>query len=553
MAPRVLRAHWPEFYKYLCDTYPGIRTSEQLYRYFYGEPGKCVCGKPVKYVNFTQGYTKYCSCKCAAKDNQPKREQTNLKKYGTRYLLMDKEVRRRAMESIWSEKAINVRRETNLKKYGATNVFRNEKIKEKSRQTLLGKYGVDNVFKSKQVQERIVQTNLRKYGTGTPSKTDSVKQKIRQTMMSKYGADNISRSEWFKDNCLERLQAEHPDVIRYEEVGGDLQWVCRCPHPDCNQCADKEYIIDRVTYNSRKCSVIPREMCTRLNPVGKHSKDTSIERFVRNILDELGEQYETNVKLECGNVDVYIPRKKLIIECNGVRWHSDRYKKQKFHADRQAIARAHGYELIYIWEDQIVTQGENIKNLLKSKLGYFDHRIGARECRVCEITAKQSKEVLRYHLQSSCPASVHCGLYYKDKLVCVATFGKRKISGGTDMCWELIRFCCAPGWQIVGGASKLLKYFIRTYQPGSIISFSSNDISAGDLYKTLGFTVVGESMSYWVVDTKYKRHHRYTYRKSELVKKGWDKNLTEFEIEDQMGVYRIWDAGQTKWCLQIDS
>jgi hypothetical protein len=47
------------------------------------------------------------------------------------------------------------------------------------------------------------------------------------------------------------------------------------------------------------------------------------------------------------------------------------------------------------------------------------------------------------------------------------------------------------------------------------------------------------------------RYHRYTFRKSELVKKGYDKNKSEFEIMDDLKYYRIYDSGQSKYMLII--
>ena len=115
--------------------------------------------------------------------------------------------------------------------------------------------------------------------------------------------------------------------------------------------------------------------------------------------------------------------------------------------------------------------------------------------------------------------------------------------------YELIRFCCEPGYQIIGGASRLIAHFIRTHKPKKIISFSSNDISNGSIYQILGFKHVGESISYWYIDQDFNRYHRYTFNKSQLIKKGLasDNTLTERQIMDENGFLRIFDSGVTKW------
>ena len=89
--------------------------------------------------------------------------------------------------------------------------------------------------------------------------------------------------------------------------------------------------------------------------------------------------------------------------------------------------------------------------------------------------------------------------------------------------WELVRFCNKLNIRVVGGASKLLKYFIKQYNPKSIVSFSMNDISNGDLYKTLGFVTDDKiTQSYWYIDPNtMKRYHRTSFTKQSIVKRGW--------------------------------
>lgn len=110
----------------------------------------------------------------------------------------------------------------------------------------------------------------------------------------------------------------------------------------------------------------------------------------------------------------------------------------------------------------------------------------------------------------------------------------------------MYRFCNKLNTQIIGGASKLFKHFINNYQVNKIESFSSNDISNGLLYNKLGFKLESETISYWYIKNK-KRYHRYKFRKSELVKLGYDKNKTEFQIMEDNGYHRIYDTGQKKW------
>ena len=71
------------------------------------------------------------------------------------------------------------------------------------------------------------------------------------------------------------------------------------------------------------------------------------------------------------------------------------------------------------------------------------------------------------------------------------------------------------------------------------------------MYDTLGFTFLSDTPPnyYWVIDGV--RKHRFNYRKDKFVKEGADSELTEVEIMNQRGYYRIFDCGSKKWSLTL--
>ena len=148
------------------------------------------------------------------------------------------------------------------------------------------------------------------------------------------------------------------------------------------------------------------------------------------------------------------------------------------------------------------------------------------------------------------------GLFHNDVLVAVMLFGryrKSMMEHDSNCSHELSRFCCLPGYQIIGAASKLLKYFIKHYNPVKIASFSLNDISNGHLYGELGFHKINEFCgSYWyIAHNSFVRYHRYKFRKSELVKMGYSEDLTESEIMKSLPYYKIFDSGTTNWEFEV--
>ena len=117
--------------------------------------------------------------------------------------------------------------------------------------------------------------------------------------------------------------------------------------------------------------------------------------------------------------------------------------------------------------------------------------------------------------------------------------------------YELTRFCNKINTNVVGGASKLMKYFINKYLPIQIDTYSDNLISNGGLYETLGFQYSHTSSpGYWYVIGGV-REHRFNWRKQKLVKLGYDPNKTEEEIMSELGYYRVYNAGNKKWIYKF--
>ena len=130
------------------------------------------------------------------------------------------------------------------------------------------------------------------------------------------------------------------------------------------------------------------------------------------------------------------------------------------------------------------------------------------------------------------------------------TFGKQRKNMGNkseENTYELLRFCNKLNTSVIGGASKLFKYFIDNYKPEEIITYADRSWSQGNLYRKLGFDFIYETQPnyYYVVDGI--RKNRFNFRKDILIKDGFDPNKTEREIMLERKIYRIYDSGQLKF------
>ena len=120
--------------------------------------------------------------------------------------------------------------------------------------------------------------------------------------------------------------------------------------------------------------------------------------------------------------------------------------------------------------------------------------------------------------------------------------------------WELLRFCNKINTNVIGGFSKLLNHFIKSQNPTKIITYSDIRWSGINpekmVYSKIGFNKIDITPpNYWYVDKKkfINRYHRYTFRKNVLVKEGYSKEKTEWEIMQEKNYDRIWDCGSIKF------
>ena len=541
---------FPEFYKILMEYPKELKFSERIYWYYHDITERPICPvcnkKHPKFISFSEGYLQFCSHKCSMQSTErvKKIRATTLKRYGVGNASQSEEIKRRKIET--------------LKKHYGENInvpLQVESIKQKQKSTILKRYGVGNASQSEEIKRRKIETLKKHYGDGVTStfKIPGMHDKILRTIRDKYGVDCVFElyRRNARNNYYQKFHKNNEIVKSVEEINDEIWYICRCTHPECNKCDEKEFRIQNKQYNSRKYGNV--ELCTKLLP-SQNDKfyGTTLEIFIRNILDSLNINYQTNNRkiLSGKELDIYIPSNNIAIECNGVYWHS--LKEPTFHYEKWKQCMNKGIHLLTIWEDQIINKPEIIRGIITSYLGIYDKRIYARQCSIKEVGKKESIDFLeKNHLQGSVGGSIRFGLYYKDELMSLMVFGKkRKALGSTNKkdTWELYRYCNKLGVQIIGGASRLFNHFLKEHPCCVVESFSSNDISIGELYRKLGFGLIGEQKySYWYIDKLMQRHHRYSFRKDILVKNGADPNLTELEITSNMGLYKIYDSGQQKW------
>ncbi len=371
--------------------------------------------------------------------------------------------------------------------------------------------------------------------------------RTRITVLKRYGVQHITQSNYFKDKYYFPFAKEKlKDKIKIIEWD-DQQKI----KIECVECKSISIIDSQLLYRRINININP---CLKCNP--NHGKSNSEIELIDWIKDIYLKPFRINSKKELKNreLDIYIEDKNIAFEHNGVYWHNEFNKPKEYHIDKSNRCKELGINLIHIWEDVWYNKRDIVKSRIKNLLNLSTDKVYARKCVIKTVNSGDSREFLnRNHLQGNTNAAIKLGLYYEGELVSLMTFGslrKNLNQVAKENEWELLRFANKLNTSVVGGASRLFKYFIKEYKPERVVSYADCDWTVDEqdnLYTKLGFEyIVHTGLNYWwVVDGI--RENRFKYRKDKLVKEGADSLMTEVEIMHDKGYYRCFGTGNYKF------
>ena len=278
------------------------------------------------------------------------------------------------------------------------------------------------------------------------------------------------------------------------------------------------------------------------------SSISSPHQRVLDLLEEHSIEHEINNRKIIAplELDIFIPSKNLAIEINGVYWHSELQGKDKnYHLNKTLECEKKGIQLIQFWDSELNKKWDIVSSMILAKCGIHKSKFGARQCLIEKIDSKTEQEFLNQnHLQGYRPSSICYGLYFKDELISLMSFGKPIFNKHFD--WELLRFCNKLNTHVAGSASKLF----NQRPQGSLISYSDRRYSNGELYSKLKMIKLEMSFpSYHYTNDYQTFYNRVKFQKHKLpnLLESFDPSLTEWENMKMNGYDRIWDCGNLKW------
>tara|TARA_B100000929_G_scaffold290599_1_gene284979 strand:- start:109321 stop:111087 length:1767 start_codon:yes stop_codon:yes gene_type:complete len=549
---------------FLDEQYNNVPLVQRLYCVLYeiNSIPKCSCGnilpkgidKQSPYYK-KGGFAKFCSVKCSSenarkissekygghhmKDDSIKEKikQTNKERYGSEHVFTSNEFKEKVkqtskekygVEDYRSSEQVKQNRVDSVnERYGVDNVFQLESTKEKSTETVLEKYGVNHVLQSPEILDKSKGTCLQNHGVERPLQSKDILQKVIETNQERYGHDNYSKIH-FTDEIIEALTNKQLLLELYEKY----------------QCSRKIAEVIGVGSHRTVLQAMIALGIDRKNSYSVSSKEMEVRKFLEeNNIDYIPNDRSLISPKEC---DIIIPEHKIVIEFNGMFWHSFEMKGDRnYHQNKSLEVLDKGYRIIHVYEDWWEQKPEVIKSKILHMCGKSNERYYARKCSVVKLTKEEYFPFLeKTHIQGSRDAKYYYGLIYEGKLVSVL--------GLNPSCkdeYEIIRYASL---NCVGGFGKLLKSFIRKHNPSIIHTYVSLDYGNGIMYEKNGFEYNGmTNPNYFYYDGK--RHSRNKFMKHKLEEKldKYDESLTEYQNMRKNGFLRIYDAGSLRYKLVI--
>jgi len=489
---------WSEIVEYTRD-FLFVNKAEQIYFVAHKLEAKpiCCCGNGLSFVSVILGYREFCSRTCT-----------------------------------FARSAATERRVAKMQANGGVGLA-NPKSKAKAQLCLQNTHGAEitNPGQIKSFRARMREDN--------PMFDTAVVQKVSNTIQSKHGPHKTKASHIKMSSTQAHLvtsQDKLTDFVKGKTI---------------TQCARESGLNYTTIYNKVKKYDLFDSMVFNHRSEMEHDLGTWLNR------ENICFKHDDRTVLGGLELDFLFPQYNFALELNGLFHHSENSgkKDRSYHKKKFDMCAAQGITLIQVWQDEYW----KCKNVVQSKILYLAHRhqsqIHARKCQIDFIddAALEKQFLTQNHIQGFAPyRQLSVAAWHQGSLLAIMSFAYQ------NNYWELVRFATDVTHHSSGLFSRMLKFIIRTGRIShKVVSFSDNRLGNGKLYQSSGFKLEKTLAPDHMYTCDYQlRHHKQTFRKNNLIDRfkldpAYVKSHTEWQIMQELGFDRLWDAGKCRWSLHI--
>lgn len=520
---------------------------------------------------------------------QNKIKNTNLEKYGVEHAFQSEEVKAKIIQTNlerygtsdprwYNEESREKAEATNLERYGAINPFGSEEIKEKIQQINIDRYGVPWTTQAEEVKEKMKNSHMERYGVDNPAKAKEIQDKMKATNLERYGSPNYMQSEIGK-KAFEEILMDKYDVINISHLGItnyedylDLENFLKNTSKSITELG-QYFNLPRLTIRKK---IIELNLHNLFDDLYVNSvKEEEFINFLKNNHNLKNIEYIRNDRtiLEGKELDFFFPQYNFAIEISPTYTHNSKIGwggkgeglSSTYHLQKFLGCLKKGIELITIfdWHDW-----DKILNMIEVKLMGASSIVYGRKTTYIEYNSINNdifEKLSNWHILSL-PSNYKrknkvSVLEFENEIVGIALweYNNKKNTA------ELKRMVFKPGIVVNGGASKLIKNYIKNNpEVNKIYTFSDCDLGTGNVYDAIGFQLIEESkpvLNYYNV--KYNKHVKHL----SLVRQGADRLLKDLpdyhpvgmgqdlpsnrEIIESYDFLPIYDCGYRKWEMEV--
>lgn len=229
-----------------------------------------------------------------------------------------------------------------------------------------------------------------------------------------------------------------------------------------------------------------------------------------------------------------------------------------------------GVRLIQLWASEVRANPTAAEKLIAYAQGADTSSVvAARKCTLdMNVEWGEAKRFYAANHPQGATAYLHdtVGLRYNGDLVAAMSFsmyGDRRGAASKSLIGaSLTRY--ATSGRVPGGAGKLLSAWRKRNCFTPVVSYSDNRMFSGDMYRLLGFRIAKEGAPDYLVYNPFtdELRHKSAFQRKHLEK--WRVKLgrqdiapydhtsdprTEFQMEDAIGLLRVYHAGLLRWEL----
>lgn len=348
------------------------------------------------------------------------------------------------------------------------------------------KYGVENIVELESFQRKIKKS--------WNQKTDVEKEKIRKKFKQKWELKTVNEKEKIKimkrvgrrkthfEEFNKKLKTKliEPLFSIDEYINAKIGTILKFKCITCGETFNHVLYGNKISYEDVHC------------PSTAHSSASKGEQELADWISTLPgigvvkrNQRYWNGKFG-KEADIFLPEHNLVVEYNGLYFHSNKFINDDYHTCKQNFFENRGIDCIQIFENEWINEKDIVKNIIKQSLNVSKFNIDGMSCSITKIS---NQECFNFFTSNQFPmnyhdADINLGLFYSGSMVQCMSFKKIAESGY----WEIVNDCTKIDFKINHGHKIFIEHF-RSMESGSLIVQINRRYSNGHNYIKNNFSL----------------------------------------------------------------